>query len=199
MRLNSKAFAFFFARGGGGALFLWLFSLSTSRQHHVNGRRLRELKENLLQLCETLKPCDIFVRKRWKKFRNPQALAKISQILSTLPSFLIPSSPVITVRIGYGKSGKSLEPVYLLLDRKFLKTKNAPPGRVLRSCCRDFERKQFECRSVLSCLFLFIVQTAHSRPGAVCPPLQQQKQKKAPSEQPVSPESSFASQLWILT
>ena len=34
------------------------------------------------------------------------------------------------------------------------------PARALRSCCLEFYRKQFECRSVLSRLFLFIVQTA---------------------------------------
>ena len=68
---------------------------------------------------------------------------------------------------------------WLLPEKKIWRPKRClDPARALRSCCREFDRKQIECHSVLSRLFLFVVQTAHGRPGAVCPPLQQQQQQQ---------------------
>ena len=89
------------------------------------------------------------------------------------------------VRSGYGKSGKSMEFVFsisrpgksmeiceklwklqkrfgtfCLLPEKILKTESVPPSRALVSCCRAFDRKQFEGWTVFSLLFLFIVPTA---------------------------------------
>ena len=48
---------------------------------------------------------------------------------------------------------------FCLLPEKNLKTKSVLPAQALRSCCREFGRKQFECCTVFSRLFLFIVQT----------------------------------------
>ena len=73
------------------------------------------------------------------------------------------------------------------------------PARALQSCCREFDRKQFECRSVLSRLFLFIVQTAHGRPGAVCPPLQHQQQKGTLRTVRSSRKVRSQARPWILT
>ena len=60
----------------------------------------------------------------------------------------------------YGKLWKALEISKMVWNflsftwEKILKTENMPPAQALKSCFGEFDRKQFEFRSVLSRLFL---------------------------------------------
>ena len=92
---------------------------------------------------------------------------------------------------SFGNIKKGLE-LFAFYLRKILKTESVPPARALGSCCRAFDRKQFEGCTVFSHFFLFIVQTALGRPRAASPPLQTKKRHARNSS--FVKKRSFASQ-----
>ena len=122
-------------------------------------------------------PRDVYIRRQKDHPRWPRTYIYVP------PQFRFYAF-VNRVRSGYGKSGKSMEFVFSISRpgksmeiceklsqetskkglelfafnlRKFWRPKVCLP---LGSCCRAFDRKQFEGCIVFSHLFLFIVQTA---------------------------------------